>query len=265
MSISPTMKEGHEAAINGNESPGSRSATQVPPSRPKPSPSINEAVIDRYHPKDPATGDIVPDNIVSRLSVAVGAARLAAEKAQRVAEAIMANEFWTVAARHKAVQDKCHRITEPVLSTLDNALAACRKEIETLTTKTAGPPRPQDAAGYFLASEVRQRLASLSNEDREAAFAQALADEDEAALGAVLVGSPMLSGITKARQQMLRAAWQKQRFAPELARIERLQKALTDTERAGTLTLNYSLSLSSAAIVARAEASDRVMREALDS
>ena len=75
----------------------------------------------------------------------------------------------------------------------------------------------------------------------------------------------MLSGISKARQEMLRGAWQKKRFAPEIERMERLKKALADTERAGTLTLAYTLSLSSEEIVRRAEASERAVQEALNS
>lgn len=64
---------------------------------------------------------------------------------------------------------------------------------------------------------------------------------------------------------MLRSAWQKQKYGPEIERLDRLRKALEDTQRAGTLTLSYTLSLCSADIIARAEASERAVQEAMDS
>jgi len=268
MSVNQTLKDrptNGSKPPNGNDTPDSEGAIYRGPQRPHPSPSIHEDVISRHHSRDPVSRETVYDPIVSRMSLAVGSARLAVEKATKVAEALFANQFITVAARHRAVQDKCHRLTQPVLSDIDNALASCRREIETLETKTSSPPRPTDASGYFLASEVRQRLAAMDEVSREAALSQVLSDDDDAALGAILSASPMLTGITKARQQVLRSAWQKQRFASELERISRLKKALEDTERAGTLTLTYTLGLSSAEIVRRAEASERAVEDALKS
>ena len=54
---------------------------------------------------------------------------------------------------------------------------------------------------------------------------------------------------------------------PKYMSGERLKKALADTERARTLTLmmTYMLGLSNDAIVRRAEASERAVREALES
>ena len=267
MSISPSMKESHEnpTTNDSGESPGSPSATQVAGRENRPSPSLHEEVIARHHGRDPRTNETIYDPLVSRMTNAVGTARLAAERAGRVSQAIFANEMMTLPARHREVKAKCWKITQPVLADIDSALAACRREIESLEQKTSAPIKPTDAAGYFLASEVRQRLASLSDADREAALGTALAEEDDAFLGAVLAGSPMLSGISKARQQLLRSAWQKARFGPELERLTRLKAALDDTERAGTLALSYTISLSSEEIVARAEASERAVRDALES
>ena len=47
--------------------------------------------------------------------------------------------------------------------------------------------------------------------------------------------------------------------------MARLRKALEGTETAGTPTLRFHVSLSSASIIARAEASDRLMYEATES
>ncbi|MEK1890737.1 MAG: hypothetical protein AAAB35_24875 [Phyllobacterium sp.] len=189
MAVNQTMKDRHEhngVVVNENDTgPVSRGATQTPPQPNLPSPSINEALIDRYHPKDPQTRETIYDPIVSRMSVAVGSARLAAERAGKVANAIFANEFQTVAARHRQVKEKTHRMTQPVLAEMDAALASCKREIDMLEEKTSAPSRPQDASGYFLASEVRQRLAGMTDEEREKAIAQALADGDEPALGAI--------------------------------------------------------------------------------
>jgi len=228
------------------------------------SPSVHESVIARHHGRDARTQETAYDPAVSRLANAVGAARLAAERCGRIAAALMQNEMQTIPARHRAVKEKTWRITEPVLRDIDSALAATKRELESLEAKTAAPPRPTDAAGHFLATEVRQRLAAMSEQEREAALSSALKDGDDQLLSAVLTGSPMLSNVSKQRQEMLRATWQRQRFAPELERIARLKKALSDTERAGTLAMTYTLNLSSAAIIAQAEASEARMRAAME-
>ena len=274
--ISPTMKQHHDeataAADDAGFSPGnndgpvsSLAATQVAHRDNRPSPSIHEDLVSRHLARDERTREEVPDPVVYKLRDAVGAARQAAERANRVADAIMANEMQTVPARHRDTKNQCWKIAEPALRTLDAAMGTCRRELEVLTQHVATPPRPTDPAGYFLASEVRQRLAGLPDADREKAIASALAGGDDALVGAVIGASPFLSGVTKARQDALLGAWQRLRHGPVLDRIERLKKALADTERAGSLTLAYTSSLSNASIVRQAEASEARVAAALQS
>src|SRR4051812_9943109 len=115
MSISQTMKEQHRLKLNGAgsddsvregnvEPPSSPGATHVVRQNNRPSPSIHEDVISRHHSRNEETGETVYDPVVSRLSNAVGAARLAAERVGRVATAIFANELQTVPARHREVK-----------------------------------------------------------------------------------------------------------------------------------------------------------------
>ena len=67
-------------------------------------------------------------------------------------------------------------------------MGACRREIESLEKKTSAPSPAHGRRRLFPGSEVRQRLAGMTPEDREYAIAAALKDGDDAALGAVLGG-----------------------------------------------------------------------------
>ena len=85
-------------------------------------------------------------------------------------------------------------------------------------------------------------------------------------LGAVLNGPPMLSGLAAAEEQeMLRARWQQLRHCPDVDRIERLTRAVEDTDRTGNLVISFASRLSSREIVERAEASARAVQQALQS
>jgi hypothetical protein len=68
-----------------------------------------------------------------------------------------------------------------------------------------------------LANEVRQRLTAMSSADCETALATAAAEDDAALLSAVISASPMLSAISKARQETLCATRRKQHYGPERA------------------------------------------------
>jgi hypothetical protein len=276
MSISQTMKTDHSRVIVPSDGKGVPQGTNDTPGGKGPgatatatrddglSPSVHESVITRHLPRDPRTPEPVDDSAILRMANAVASARVAAERAGRAATGIMQNELMTVAARHRATKEKAWKLTEPVLRDIDSALASARRDLETLEQKTAAPAKPTDAGGYFLATEVRQRLAAMPEPERESALGAALKEGDDQLLGAVLAASPMLTGISKKRQDMLRASWQKAKYGPELERIARLQKAISDTERAGTLAMTYTLGLSNEAIIRRAEASERAMREALE-
>lgn len=226
-------------------------------------PSINEAMIVRHFARDPTTRETIQDPVLGSLHDAMRASRLAAEKAKRIAAAVMVNEMATIPARHREVKDKSWRAVEPGLRQLDAARAAAVKEIERLEALTSAPPRPTNAVDVMLASEVRTRFASMTDKQRAAALAAAPADD--AVVAAVLNGPAMLSGISAQEMEMLRHRWREQRHGPDVDRMQRLGRAVEDIDRAGQLVIRFYSGLSSSEIVEKAEATERAVQEALQS
>ncbi|MES0194303.1 hypothetical protein [Mesorhizobium sp. C264A] len=223
--------------------------------------SIHEEMITRHYARDPETREVVGDPTIGIMQDAMQAARIATEKAKRIATAVMANEMVTVPARHREVKDKGWRAVEPGLRQLDAARAAAVKEIDRLAALTSAPPRPTSAVDVMLASEVRARFASMGDKQRAAALAAAVADDTVVA--AVLNGPAMLSGITAEAMEMLRHRWRSERHGPDVDRMQRLGRAVEDIDRAGQLVVRFYSGLSSSEVVERAEASERAVQEAL--
>jgi hypothetical protein len=223
--------------------------------------SIHEEMIARHYARDPLTKDIVGDPTISLMYDAMQANRLAAEKAKRIAAAVMANEMATIPARHREVKEKGWRAVEPGLRQLDAARAAAVREIDRLSALTAAPPRPTSPADAMLASEVRGRFASMTDKQRAAALAAAAADDTVVA--AVLNGPAMLSGLSAEEMEMLRHRWRERRHGPDVDRLQRLGRAVEDIDRAGQLVVRFYTGLSNSEIVDRAEASERAVQEAM--
>ena len=216
-------------------------------------PGIREALIDRHFARDPATREPIYDPVIG----AMHAARQSAEKAHRVAAAVHANDGMTVSARHRRVRDETWKIVEGALGAMDRARQAAGREHQAIAERTAAPPRPADAASAMLASEIRSRLSTMTPRDRKAAIAAALADGDDAVLGAVLNAPPMLSGLGSAAEHgVVREQWRRTRHAADLDRMERIGRALEDMERAGTLVVALPTRLSDIKIVSAAEAAE---------
>lgn len=239
----------------------------MPDTRPRTPPlSLNEAMIDRHFATDPYNGLApIADPVLQILRDAMASGRAAAEKATRIADAVLANEMQTLPARHRRVKDEAWKAVDMPLKRFDAALAAARHEIGAIEARTFAPPRPVHAADAMLASEVRARLANLPEGDRRDALEAALVAGDDAVLGAVLNGPAMLSGLSKPQYDNLRDRWRSSRHADEVDRIDRLKAALGDTERGGTLLLGYASSLADSRVIERAEASEAVAREAIAS
>jgi len=247
-------------ATSGGKGPGA-TATATPDTGP--SPSIHEAMIARHLPKDPRTGEPMADATLDRMADAMRAARLGAERAERVAAALHANEMQMPAARHKQVRAEAWKSVEPALRQLDSARQAATQAIEALEAVTSAPPAPKDMLGGLKANEIRSVLRGLPEAEREAMLSAALGDDDDAMIGAVIDQPPAMSGISKARHQMLKASWQRKRHGDKLDRVATLKKALADLERGGELTIKFASGLSDEAIIKRAEASEARVRAAL--
>lgn len=229
-----------------------------------PSPSIHEALIDRHLARDPATKEPMHDVVIGAMSDAMRAAREAAERAHRIATVIHENENMTVPARHRRAREEAWKAVEGCLTALDRARERAVREVGEIDQRTSAPPRPADAASAMLASEIRSRLAGMTPEQRRAAIGSALADGDDAVLGAVLNAPPMLSGVeSAAAHNLLRQQWRTARHGADVDRMGRIGKAIADIERAGTLIASLPGKLADSKIVSAAEEADRAMQRAI--
>ncbi len=230
-----------------------------------PPPSLNEALIDRHFAIDPQSRSPIADPVLAELRDVMQAGRVAADKATRVSAALLRDEMQTLPARHRRAQAEAWRTVEGSLKRFDMALAVARREIEDVERRTFGPPKSNAAGDVIMAGEVRARLAAMPEADRRAALEAALAEGDDAVVGAALHGPSMLSGLSAPEHASLRDRWRRARHGPELERIDRLRKALDDTTRGGSLLLSYVATLTDRALIEKAEASEAAAREALAS
>lgn len=225
--------------------------------------SMHEAMIERHFANDPTTGTSVPDNHLQALKDAMQSARLNAERARDLTLAVMKNKMMTVPARHREAKEKSWKVTEAATLKLDAARRAAEAEVKAVTARINAPPKPTDTTGAGIAAEVRGRLAQMSPDGRRQALQTALSAGDDVVLGAALHGPALLSGMTDPTElNEWRMRWQLARHPGEVDRIARLGKALVDIERAGSLLVAFTGSLTDSSIIAAAEASEREAAEA---
>ena len=216
--------------------------------------SINELMIDRHFATDPITRQRLPDATLTGLEDAMRLARSNAERAGRATAAILSNEMKTMPARQKQAKDENWRLFETASRQLDAAHAGATRAVEEQRKAIHGPARRGDPADVILEGEIRSRLAGMTPDDRRAMLSKALASGDDAVVGAALAGPAMLSGMEdSAEREELRQRWQNARHPAEVDRLARLERALSDVERAGGLLVNYVMGLTDAEIIGRAE------------
>lgn len=198
---------------------------------------INEAVVERHLERTPR-GEIISDEAISNLAKAIQTTRLNSDALVAVAEAFANDRTLTPEARSMRLRASALKLAEATASKLDAARVAAQAELDALDQRLSTLP-PPDPVSAGLEAEVRARLAAMSEKDRETAISKALGDGDTLVVGSVLRGPAFLSGVGKARYEMIR-----QRFVaivhPEaLARRGRLAAALDDTQRCGGLFMAF--------------------------
>lgn len=220
--------------------------------------SVHEAMIERHFTKDPTTNTSVSDVHLQGLQDAMQSCRVSAERARELTATVMKNSMLTVPARHREAKEKSWKVISASTIKLDAARRAALAELAAVQAKINAPPKPNDATGAGIAAEVRGRLAAMSPDGRSKALQDALLAGDDVVLGAALHGPAMLSGMDDATElNDWRARWQLKRHPGEVDRVARLDKAVSDIERAGSLLIGFTASLTDPSIIAAAEESER--------
>ncbi len=221
------------------------------------SPSVHEAMIARYLLKDD------DDTVLQSLHDAVKAAREAALKARDVTSVVLGNEMETPAARHKKSRSAGFELLHAASTRLDAALRAAHAEVVAITTKVKGPPPPKDQANLSRQMFMRDELRKMPAERRSEIIADALKTGDDFLVSAVLDGRPWETGLTQTELDLCRHNWAARRYPADLDRLERIQKAVADSQRAGELTLHFVDGLTDPALIAEAEAKNKRAADAL--
>ncbi|MBR0986537.1 hypothetical protein [Bradyrhizobium liaoningense] len=220
------------------------------------SPSVHEAMVKRH-----MSGD--DDPAMLALHDAVKLAREMATKAAQTADVVLRNTLETAPQRHRKARAASFELIERATKALDDAVKTAQKEIATIRTRTKGPPPCKDLLTETRQRELRERLAMLPDDRRKAIIADAIRNGDDLLVGAILNSPPWLTALGESETALVRHNWAIKHFAGDLDRAERLQKALVDAERAGTLSISFVDGLTDAQLIQQAETTERRAAEAL--
>jgi hypothetical protein len=209
------------------------------------------------------------DDIMVALHDAMREGRIAAESAAKGVATVLANQLAPELSRQKQARELAAKTFDKAARKFDAATQAAQAEFERIEKATRAPEPPKSAADIVLHSEVRQALARMPHDQRAKTISDALiGDDDESKLisAAVLTGGALLSGLGSAELELKRASWRKRHFSAQLARAERIKKALDATHRGAHLLRTFcftDLSPGDPDAIARAEASEKAAAEAL--
>jgi hypothetical protein len=237
-----------------NVQPPLRKTAQFLP--PLPSPSMNEGAIANIAPGD-----------VTRIAIAeaLRAVRIAAENARNASVAIFGDMTLSEGGKHVKANDLSFRITNAVLPVVDRAREKLEYEIGKLRAKTNAPAPDVSVRGNFMATEIRQRMASLDQSARLAALQEAIDEgpSGDAIIEAALGASGFLTGLTPLEVEHTRQKWRRKRFPDECKRIDLLERDAEHLNRGGSLLISYQRKCSYPAIVAAAAQSRDAAQKAI--
>jgi hypothetical protein len=220
------------------------------------SPSVNEKMISRHYSDS-------DDPILIGLHDTVKLTREMALKAQETANAVLANTMSTPAANHKKARDAGFALLEKATTAIDAANKAANSELAALRTRVTAPLVSKDSLTLMRQAELRERLAALPADQRKTVAQEAIKNNDDVLLGAILNAGAWELGMSDSDHAMLRHSWASKNYAPELSRIDRVTKAVADAQRAGTVALDFVNGLTDAELIESATSSEKKANAAL--
>lgn len=221
---------------------------------------LDERTVTTHAERDRRTGQPIADAAMDGLAEAVRYGREQAAGLVSLEAASMADKTQTTEAAVLQVASAALKTGERVAARLDAARAKATAEIASIDKKISQCPPPRDAVALGMEREIREALARMSDDQRNATIAEAFANKDESILGAALRGPALLVNMKPAAHAMLKHQFQTEFHPVEHARRERLAKALEATDRAGR-SLVALVGKASAGELARMAAVGRAARE----
>jgi hypothetical protein len=203
------------------------------------------------------------DPALQNLHDAVKQTRELATKAAQTVDIVLKNTMQTEARRHKDGRAASFELLKRATQSIDAAVQSAQQEIAAIKSKLRGPTPSRDRAIESRQAELRERLALLPEERRKAIIDEAVKNDDQLLLGAVLHGYAWESGMSDPEISIVRHNWASKHHAADLDRLERLSKAVEDANRAGSVAISFVDGLTNADLVAKAEAMEKQATAAL--
>lgn len=217
----------------------------------KPSPSINEAMINRFYLEDGASR--LPDPSLDAMATVLRDARTTCDSVVGLRDALAKDPTVTPASKALTLRDRASQAMQPVLTRSDRVRGEIVAEIAATRAKLDEIPTPGTQVEAQLEGEVRAALARLPKEERSKALAESL-ETDWKVLAAALRGPAMLSGLGPQEQEGWRRRWREARDPVALERLGRLEGALSA----------YDLSMDQVVAFTGATANVKGVQEALE-
>lgn len=199
----------------------------------KVSPSIHEAAVLHYVPKPTGMEKAEVDPELAGLASALKAAREEALVLTNLDAAVRADTTLPPAAAALALRNAATKSGERIAARLDAALERAKATIASIEKATFAPEAPREAAGLQLEAEIRAAIKAMGDKDKTAAISKAIATNDMSIVGAILRGPGLLTGLGDAELASVRHRYQQANFPKEMAKRERLEKALAAARTGG--------------------------------
>jgi hypothetical protein len=223
---------------------------------PLPSPSMDEGVIENVAPDDSIRTGVVE---------ALRGVRLAAAGSRNASVAIFGDMTLSEGGKHVKAHDVTYRITNAALPAVDRARQNLETELTRLRTKTNAPASDNSVRSIHMATELRARLAAMSQTDRLAAIQRSINAGDDTVVAAVLEGALILTGLSELEREHVRQQWRRKRLPDECHRVDQLEKDKVHLDRGGILLMGYQRRCADQTIVEAAKASNDAAQKAIAS
>lgn len=172
------------------------------------------------------------------LQCAVDAFSLAHVTLEKIGEArrqARRNGAWTEAQQLLICAKDAEKAQDRMTRAMDNAFKTLAKGIEHTEAELSKPL--QTAADNSLSAEMRNHFKGMKSDDRSKLLSEALAENDDRVLHAVLGAHPALSGMSKIEQQTWTRRYHEKNNPQVVSRLAAMQKTLAFVERNGPLVM----------------------------
>ncbi len=173
---------------------------------------------------------------------AAGGLTEAAQHVKTASDRILANQLQPEITNLAAARKRTREIHDAANRKLVDIRDKVDRKISELEAAVL-PSKPKDAMAMIYAGEVRAAIARMKPEERIKAARNAVEQADEPFVGAIITGSPMLTGMTETELEVVKDMWRRRHHAETVERTRRLRQGLGHLDRLSNLFTRWSGSI----------------------